>query len=232
MRKLLLLIGLLFLFIRPIYAAQSTVTVSEGTACMGDDKSRKQTEQAAVIDAKKKAVEFVSTHIKSETNVKNFELEKDLLYAYANAEVKIIQELEKAWYKDTSSGDCYRIKIKAEVIPDTKAMGKLLSDQDKSRSYEFQERCQQRAEQVFKDKLAANADSFKVFHYRCHYNYRLNKCFMLLIFATKLGDPIMLSIHDVNENSIYGYCGEDSLEKQYDCKSQNWKKLKNDTMEE
>jgi len=39
--------------------------------------------------------------------------------------VKIIQELEKAWYKDAASGDCCKIKIKAEVIPDANAMERL-----------------------------------------------------------------------------------------------------------
>jgi hypothetical protein len=108
-----------------VYAAQSTITEAEGNACMGDDKSRKQTEQAALTDAKKKAVEFASTYIKSESRVKNFVLEKDLLSAYANAEVKIIQELRKSWYKDSSSGDCYKVAIKAEIIPDVKAMETL-----------------------------------------------------------------------------------------------------------
>lgn len=115
----------LFLLVKPLYAAQSTITEAEGSACMGDDKSKKQTEQAALVDAKKRAVEFASTYIKSETEVKNFMLEKDLLSAYTNAEVKIIQEMEKAWYKDASSGDCCKIKIKAEVVPDTKAMEKM-----------------------------------------------------------------------------------------------------------
>ncbi|MEK6699666.1 MAG: DUF4384 domain-containing protein [Nitrospirota bacterium] len=123
------LIVLMFLVLfTPAYAAQSTITEADGNACMGDDKSRKQTEQAALADAKKRAVEFASTYIKSETHVKNFELEKDLLSAYANAEVKIIQELDKSWYKDPSSGDCCKIKIKAEIIPDVKAMETLSRD--------------------------------------------------------------------------------------------------------
>jgi len=89
---------------------------------MGEDKSRKQTEQTALADAKKKAIEQVSTYIKSETHVKNFELEKDLTSAYANAVVKVIQETGQGWYKDSAAGDCYKVKIKAEVIPDEKAM--------------------------------------------------------------------------------------------------------------
>lgn len=80
---------------------------------MGYDKSKKQTEEEALTNAKRKAVEYASTYIKSETRVKDFQLEKDLINAYANATVKIIQELEKGWYKDASAGDCFRIKIKA-----------------------------------------------------------------------------------------------------------------------
>ncbi len=124
----LLAVFLFFVLVSPTYSAQSTITEADGTACMGDDRSRKQTEQAALTDAKKKAVEFTSTYIKNETEVKNFVVEKDLLAAYANAEVKIIQELEKAWYKDASQGECFKTRIKAEVIPDVKTMEKLSKD--------------------------------------------------------------------------------------------------------
>lgn len=95
---------------------------------MGDDRSRKQTEDAALADAKKKAVEYASTYLKSETNVKNFVVEKDLVSAYAHATVRIIQEIEKTWYKDQASGDCCRVKIKAEVIPDEKSMTGLAAN--------------------------------------------------------------------------------------------------------
>ncbi|MBF0328398.1 MAG: DUF4384 domain-containing protein [Nitrospirae bacterium] len=108
-----------------LYAAQSTITESEGYACMGDDKSRKQTEQLAMADAKRKATEFAVTYIKSETHIKDMELEKDLVSAYANATVKVIQEIEKGWYKEASTGDCYKVKIKAEVLPDEKAIAKI-----------------------------------------------------------------------------------------------------------
>ena len=42
--------------------------------------------------------------------------------AYANAQVKVIQELLKKWYKEQGLGDCYRVKLQVEVIPDEKAM--------------------------------------------------------------------------------------------------------------
>ena len=123
--RLLVTAFMLLLIIKPAYAAQSTITEAEGYSCMGDDKSRKQTEQTAMIDAKKNAAEYTSTYIKSETQVKDFTLQKDLVSAYANAEVKILEDLDKGWYQDPTTGACYKIKIKAEVIPDEQAMEKL-----------------------------------------------------------------------------------------------------------
>ena len=103
-----------------IYASQSTITEAEGKACMGDDKSRKDTEQAALSDAKRKAVDYTLTYLESNTEVKNFVLESDIIKAYSNASVRVIEEIEKGWYKDPSSGECFRLKVKAEVLPDKK----------------------------------------------------------------------------------------------------------------
>jgi Domain of unknown function (DUF4384) len=105
-----------------LFAGQSVITESEGYACMGDDKSRKDTEQLAVKDAKRKATEYAVTYIQSETHVKDMALEKDLMSAYANAQVKVVRELEKGWYKDAASGDCYKAKLQVEVVPDEKAI--------------------------------------------------------------------------------------------------------------
>lgn len=130
---LLLLICILPLsFIQATHTAQASTTEAEGTACMGDNRSKKQTEQAALMDAKRRAIEFVSTHVKSETEVKDLQLEMDLIDSFANAEVKVIQELEKKWYKDVSSGDCYLVKIKAEVIPDSTVEAKISSSPSKN----------------------------------------------------------------------------------------------------
>ncbi|MBI3813205.1 MAG: DUF4384 domain-containing protein [Nitrospinae bacterium] len=110
------------------HAAQSNITEAEGTACMGEDKTKKQTAEAAFADAKRRAVEYTLTYVKSETQVKNFQLEKDLIEAYGNASVRIIEEMEKKWYRDESMGDCFKIKIKAEVIPDEKGMDRIAND--------------------------------------------------------------------------------------------------------
>jgi hypothetical protein len=113
----------------PLHAAQSTITEAEGQACMGEDKSRKQTENEAYANTKRKAAENASTYIKSETKVKNMELENDLINAYANATIKIIQILDKGWFKDPTVGECYKLKIKAEVIPDEKSMVNLAKEE-------------------------------------------------------------------------------------------------------
>jgi hypothetical protein len=125
MKRCLLVLLAVFFLASPLHAAQSTIAEAEGFACMGYDKSRKQTEEEALTHAKRNAVEYASTYIKSETRVKNFELEKDLIEAYAHAAVKLIQEVERTWYKDASSGDCFKIRIKAEVVPDSQMMNRV-----------------------------------------------------------------------------------------------------------
>jgi hypothetical protein len=111
-----------------LWAGPSTITVVDGLACMGDDKSRQQTEQDALAGAKRKAVEYASTYLKSETHLKDFQVEKDLVDAYAHATIRIIEEVEKGWYRDEARGECYRVKVKAEVIPDDGAMAQLSRD--------------------------------------------------------------------------------------------------------
>jgi len=116
---------LILFFSADLFASQSTIIETDGQACMGYDKSRKQTEQEALANAKKRAVEHAATYIKSESRVKDFELEKDLVEAYSNATVKVIQEISRSWYRDVSLGECCQVKIKAEVVPDHEAMERI-----------------------------------------------------------------------------------------------------------
>ena len=125
MKRLVLPFLFILLLSSNLRASQSTIVEVEGQACMGYDKSRKQTEDEALTHAKKKAVEHTATYIKSESKVKDFELEKDLVEAYSNATVKVIQEVGRSWVKDASLGDCCQVKIKAEVIPDNEAMDRI-----------------------------------------------------------------------------------------------------------
>ena len=108
----------------PLLASQSVILDTDGYACMGDDKSRKQTEDVALKDAKRKASESATTYIQAETHLKDAMLQKDVLSAYTNSQVKVIQEFLKEWYKEGSLGDCYRVKLKVEVIPDEQSMKK------------------------------------------------------------------------------------------------------------
>lgn len=126
MERSILLFFIFFLLASSAFGAQSTITESDGYACMGEDRTKRQTEEVALQDAKKKAIEQVSTYIQSETQVKDFELQRDIVNAYANAKVKIIEQSGRWDSEPPKVGDCYRIKIKAEVIPDEEAMKRIV----------------------------------------------------------------------------------------------------------
>jgi len=125
MRKIIFFLIVSLCMAAQLYAAQSTIKVAKGSACMGDDKTRKQTETLAMTDAKRNAVEAVQTYVSSSTEVQDFTLKEDLVSAYANATVAVIEELGKGWYKDAAQGDCYKVEIKADVIPNEKVMKKV-----------------------------------------------------------------------------------------------------------
>ncbi len=125
MLKIFVSVILSLFFITNLYAGESLITESEGYACMGEDRTKRQTEETALQDAKRKAIEQVSTYIQSETQVKDLELQKDIVNAYANAKVRVLEQ-RGIWDSEPPKiGDCYRIKIKAEVIPDESAMKRL-----------------------------------------------------------------------------------------------------------
>ena len=125
MRKIIFFLIVSLCMATQLYAAQSAIKIVEGSACMGDDKTRKQTETLAMADAKRNAIEQVQTYVSSSTEVQDFELKKDLVTAYADARVEVIEEMGKGWHKDPAQGDCYKVKIKADVIPNEKVMKKV-----------------------------------------------------------------------------------------------------------
>ena len=125
MRKIFIPLLFLVFMTSNLYASQSTIIESEGYACMGEDKSIKETERTAMVDAKDKAAKNAATYIKGETKIKDSQLVKDIIEAYNNATVAVDKVIEKGWYTDPSLGKCYKVKIKANVIPDEKAMQKV-----------------------------------------------------------------------------------------------------------
>jgi hypothetical protein len=118
--------------VRHAAAGQSAIVVAEGYSCLGVDKSRRDTEKEARSEARRNAVEQARTFIKSQTSVKDFQVEKDLVEAYSRAEVTVVEELKEGtgWYRDDKAGDCFRYRIKAEVIPDAGFMDKLAKKEE------------------------------------------------------------------------------------------------------
>jgi len=100
----------------------------EGHACMGEDRSRKETRELAMAETKRKAAEMAITHIKSETEVKNAIVSSDIINAYTQAKVRVIEEMEKGWFRSEYSGECYRVKLKVEVAPDPDALAKVVKE--------------------------------------------------------------------------------------------------------
>ncbi len=122
MKQLFVLLALTCLMPTTLHAGQSIITESEGFACMGEGSLPNDTEVAALTDAKSKAVKAVVSYIQSGLGLKNTMLVGDLLTAYNNAQVKVLQELMDEWYKGQGSSNCYRVKLKVEVVPDEKVI--------------------------------------------------------------------------------------------------------------
>ena len=108
---------------------QSSVILEvEGHACMGEDRSRKETRELAMAETKRKAAEMALTHIKSETTVESAVVSSDIINAYTQAKVRVIEEKEKGWFKSDYAGECYRVRLKVEVIPDSDALTKVAKE--------------------------------------------------------------------------------------------------------
>lgn len=110
----------------PVSLSQSLVTEIEGYACMGADHSRKETEQLAMTDARRKGLEYAAGYIAAESRVEDGQLKKDLVTAYSNGKVRVISEPKKEWYRDPALGDCFRVQTKLEIIPREEEMLKAV----------------------------------------------------------------------------------------------------------
>jgi hypothetical protein len=106
----------------------SVILEVEGHACMGEDRSRKETRALAMAETKRKAAEMALTHIKSETKVENAVVNSDIINAYIQSKVRVIEEMEKGWFTSKYAGECYRVKLKVEVTPDPDALSKVVKE--------------------------------------------------------------------------------------------------------
>ena len=110
------------------WGAQSTIMDTEGVGCVEGERRSVEARRVAETDAKRIAAERVQTFITSNTNVENFELQKDIIEAYSTAEVKVLSVLSEEW---DEREECVTIAIHAEVKPvdqnlDTEEMLNLL----------------------------------------------------------------------------------------------------------
>jgi len=117
-KKIFLLIITLIVGCSNVAAHTSIILQAEGTSALGDDKTRKETEIEALESARRSALEQAGVYIRSETETKNFMLDHDLIEAYTRGTVKVLDTMDSTWYDDPDYGLSYRIRIKAEVIPD------------------------------------------------------------------------------------------------------------------
>lgn len=128
--KSLLAFSILFFFVSPSYAAHSIITEAEGSYC-ADKKSKKKVnvKNEALADAKRKALEKAVSYIEGEIITDNADLKKDILEAYSQTDVKILESKEAGRSGKKKEGKCYKVWIKAEVMPDEKAMEQIGLDQ-------------------------------------------------------------------------------------------------------
>ena len=135
MKRITFLIALIFFLLPPWCWSQgpntqekgSVILEVEGHACMGDERSRKETRLMAITETKRKAAEMALTHISSETKMEDFTVSSDIIDAYSQAKVKIIEEQEAGWFTDEFAGECYKTKLKVEVIPDLDRLSKAVN---------------------------------------------------------------------------------------------------------
>ena len=89
---------------------RSVIQEADGYAHLGEDQTISQMREMAFTNAKRRVLEKAKTRITSETKIKNFQLEYDVVMAKAEGDVTILEE------KDHSIQDNrYHVWIKAEV---------------------------------------------------------------------------------------------------------------------
>lgn len=103
------------------YSTNSLIVEATANACMGKTLSREATEQKAMTNVKRAAAEQAISHVSSTSVVKDGLLAEDIILAYTNSTINILDTLSTSWKQDTItanySDECYHITVKAEVVP-------------------------------------------------------------------------------------------------------------------
>ena len=133
MRKIIIVVSLLLLFVLQSYSFAEVKTFSrEYTYNAGEVDSKVSSCVTAMREVKKMLLEELGTYLKSITEVKNFELTKDQITSLTAGIVKT-EIIDEKW-----DGHAYWIKAKIVADKDdvVKSIDNLRKDHDKSRGLE------------------------------------------------------------------------------------------------
>ena len=104
------------------------LTEAESISCMGDDRSRKQTEEVARDEAKRHAAEQAATQVRSQSKVSLSTLEEDVIKLVSSGKVRVLEVLASQWDKE----GCYTYRIRAEVVPSKPGEFQSLANRDEA----------------------------------------------------------------------------------------------------
>jgi hypothetical protein len=94
-----------------LYAAQSIITESDGSACMTQGKTKAQVETEALAVASENAKQSAVQYLKAQGWQ-----DQGLLSRYERGAINVVEELEKGWEGKSSSSQCYKTRLRVEVV--------------------------------------------------------------------------------------------------------------------
>jgi Domain of unknown function (DUF4384) len=95
----------------PDQEKRSTIQEVDGYAYLSENMTLAETREAAIVSAKRQAVEMARTYIQSKTKVENFELTEDIIEGESQGAVTILEQKDLGIEDNTR----YHVWIKAEV---------------------------------------------------------------------------------------------------------------------
>lgn len=91
------------------------IVQASSIACLKDFHTIGSTEKAAILFAKREALESVRAKIQSATVVRNDKLESDRIEIISNSQIELIDIISKDWTNDAEMGKCVEVTIIVSV---------------------------------------------------------------------------------------------------------------------
>lgn len=126
------LIGLLFcLCMLPMFSAAEDMTevTTEHVYVMGDNDSRSQGRRICLMEAKRKLVEQLGTHVEVLTDMSDFKLSSDEVHTFAAATMRV-DVVEEAYFMQ---GESFAIRMKVKALVNKEKIRRELADAVKRR---------------------------------------------------------------------------------------------------